>query len=75
MAVHPARKRRSPIQTPLFLKEVPTQTPALDQPAAIPLAEAGTFLEDLEAAELAWMSAFIKLNGFNRPAGTGLFSS
>ena len=31
------------------------QTPAPDQPAAIPLAEAGTFLEDLvEAAELAW---------------------
>ena len=29
---------------------------APDQPAAIPLAEAGTFLEDLvEAAELAWM--------------------
>ncbi len=32
------------------------QTPAPDQPAAIPLAGAGTFLEDLvEAAELAWM--------------------
>jgi hypothetical protein len=51
MEVQPARKRRSPIQTPPFLKEVLTQTPAPGQPA-VPLAEAGTFLEDLvEAAE------------------------
>ena len=57
MAVQPARKRRSLIQTPLFLKEVPTQAPAPGQPAAIPLAEAGTFLEDLvEAAEFAYCS-------------------